>query len=58
MKFTFVLLIPANVDIHRQKDVTTLEVGRNFYLIIHDLLDFLEDLSCGVSWENPPLEHG
>ena len=58
MKFTFVLLIPVNVGVHRQKDVAILEVTRNFYLITHDLLDLLEDLSCGVSWENPPLEHG
>ena len=58
MKFTFVHLIPINVVVHRQKDVATLEVERHFYLITHDLLDFLEELSCGVSWENPPLEHG
>ena len=58
MKFTFVLLIPINVVVHRQKDVATLEVERYLYLITDDLLDFLGQLSCGVFWEIPPLEHG
>ena len=54
--FSFVLLLPINAVVYRNKDEATLEVERNFF-IIHHRLDFLEELSCGASWEHPPIEH-
>ena len=56
--FLFVFSRPNDVVVHRRADDANLEIlRRRSELIVHLVLDFSEQIRCGVPWENHPLEN-